>query len=291
MPRSTFEPVGEVPGLRLRLGESPRWQPAAGWLFADVAVGRVYRLPASGDAPVLIGDLDRRLGCVLPVGGDSWVAAAGHDLVYPDGRRWIRFAGLDPAVRLNDGTVSPDGDVIIGAASGRLDDEQGCLLVHRVATGRQEVALTGLGMPNGMGWSPDARTLYLADSARRHVLALPYRDGRLGAPRVVATFRPGWLPDGLAVDADGHLNVALWGGGRISRHTADGRHLGEVTLPPALVTSCAFGGPSGTEVLATTAREDDTSSGGEIHRIAATVSGATTYILDPQRLAQAGEAR
>ncbi len=101
-------------------------------------------------------------------------------------------------------------------------------------------------MSNGIGWSPAGDTLYLVDSGTRELTAAPFDapTGTLGAPRTLAAFDAAGdaIPDGLAVDADGAIWLALWGAGALVRLAPGGRELSRLAVPGAAqVTSCAFG--------------------------------------------------
>lgn len=110
-----------------------------------------------------------------------------------------------------------------------------------------ETAWTGLVLPNGLGWSPDGRTFHLADS----VAGIVYRAGvdtagRLGERVPWLRLAPAeGMPDGLGVDAEGCVWLALWGGGEVRRYAPDCRVVGRVALPVSQVASCALGpGPT-----------------------------------------------
>jgi sugar lactone lactonase YvrE len=125
--------------------------------------------------------------------------------------------------------------------------------------------LTGLAIPNGLGWSPDGRTMYFTDSTWGEVRAYPYdpATGTMGEGRTLVRLADdgsvpdGSVPDGLTVDAEGCLWVALWGGSQVVRVAPDGAVVGRVLLPVSRVTSCAFGGDQLADLYITTARGDD----------------------------------
>jgi sugar lactone lactonase YvrE len=119
--------------------------------------------------------------------------------------------------------------------------------------------LTGLTISNGIGWSPDASTMYLNDSGTGCVDAFRF-DGASGAisdrRTLVHIDQPGVAPDGLTVDDEGGIWVALWNGAAIHRYAPDGSFLTSVRLPVERPTSCAFGGPRRDTLFVTTARAD-----------------------------------
>jgi len=118
--------------------------------------------------------------------------------------------------------------------------------------------LTGLTISNGIGWSPDGTTMYLADSGTGDIDAFDFdpATGDLGSRRTVAHVTAAdAVPDGLTVDDRGDIWVALWNGGALARYHPDGSLLATIPLPVDRPTSCAFGGTDGATLFVTTARE------------------------------------
>jgi sugar lactone lactonase YvrE len=116
-----------------------------------------------------------------------------------------------------------------------------------------------LTISNGLAWSLDRRFLYLIDSPTLTVMAFPLTStGSLaGHPTACITIPAEWdaLPDGMCIDAEGKLWIALFGGGAVTRwDPLDGRLMQTVELPCRQVTSCCFGGPDLDQLLITTAR-------------------------------------
>jgi sugar lactone lactonase YvrE len=116
---------------------------------------------------------------------------------------------------------------------------------------------SGFTVSNGLGWSPDQRTFYFIDTFRRAILAYDYSAtaGTISNRRVFArTGESDGYPDGMAVDAEGHVLVAFWGGWKIIRYDPDGKAEREIRFPVANPTACAFGGKDLNELYVTTAR-------------------------------------
>jgi sugar lactone lactonase YvrE/DNA-binding IclR family transcriptional regulator len=116
----------------------------------------------------------------------------------------------------------------------------------------------GLNVPNGMGWSPDNRTMYLADTADRVIYAYDFREdsGDISNRRIFVRIPDDvrGAPDGLAVDANGNLWVAMFDGWRVSQYAPDGILIDEILMPVPRPTSCAFGGKDGKTLFVTSAR-------------------------------------
>jgi sugar lactone lactonase YvrE len=114
----------------------------------------------------------------------------------------------------------------------------------------------GVGISNGIGWSPDDRLMYYADSLAYRVDVFDYdaATGAIGGRRPLVSLGGGEvMPDGLAVDAEGGVWVAVWGGGVVRRYSPSGELTAEVALPAANVTCPAFGGPDLDQLYITTA--------------------------------------
>ena len=116
--------------------------------------------------------------------------------------------------------------------------------------------LTGLGVPNGMAWSLDGKTMYFIDTLTRGVDAFDYdlRSGEIGNRRRVIGVEG--LPDGMCIDRDGMLWVALWGSGCVGRFDpSNGRQLARVPVPAKNVSSCCFAGEHLERLVITTSEE------------------------------------
>ena len=146
---------------------------------------------------------------------------------------------------LNDGACDRAGRFWVGSKARDWVRRVGALFrydldgtLHRLDEGFQ--------LSNGMGWSPDNRTMYFIDSAPREIYAYDF-DLASGAIKnrrtLVRIAEEHGLPDGMTVDADGFLWVAQWSGGRVVRYDPDGRIARVVEMPVRRPTSVTFGGP------------------------------------------------
>jgi sugar lactone lactonase YvrE len=138
------------------------------------------------------------------------------------------------------------------------DERPGAGSLFRVdLDGKVTRVLRDLQISNGIDWSPDHRTMYLADSGHRVVYRATYDldAGALGELRPLIVAAPGaGAPDGLTVDAEGMIWVAFWGGSRVECFDPHGRSLRRVEVDAPLTTSCCFGGADGRTLYITTAR-------------------------------------
>lgn len=239
-------------------GEGPVWYPPWGGLrWVDMLAGDVLTLRDE------TGRVDRShvgtvAAAVRPRAGGGMVVAIerGFALVDPDGR--VRDLGelwSDSGTRMNDGGCDPDGRFYCGSMSGRTGEAA----LYRLDTdGTVRSVLAGVTVSNGLAWGPDGASAYYVDSQTQRVDAFDYDPvaGLTGRREVVRIPELLGTPDGLTVDADGYVWVALWGGGVVRRYAPDGRLDGAVEVPVSQVSSCAFGGSDLTDLYITTSRQD-----------------------------------
>ena len=243
------------------LGESPVWCACqqALW-FVDIKAPAIHRFePATGAVasrtmPADVGSIGLRrdggLVAALRTGFAlvDWATSEVRPITDPiGGRPNVRFndGRCDRAGRFWAGTVQ-ERRVVGEAALYRLEPDHGC-----------ELALPKLTVVNSIAFAPDDRTLYVACSAAREVMAfdLDLATGSLGRRRTLHRLadRDG-VPDGATVDEAGCLWLAVFDGGRLLRLTPDGRIDREVAMPVPRPTSCTFGGPGLDTLFVTSAR-------------------------------------
>ncbi|MDQ0813592.1 sugar lactone lactonase YvrE [Streptomyces sp. B3I7] len=240
------------------LGEGPTWDAAAGrLLWLDILRSRVHTYdPVSGRRTVRT--TEQHVGAVKPRAGGGLVLNLrdGIGLVDDAGDfRWLRHEPV-PGRRGNDAAVAPDGSLWAGTM--RYDEAKGGGTLSRITgDGAAEVVLDDVTVSNGTGWSPDGRLMYYIDTPTRRIDVFDHdpATGRVSGRRPLATVEDGaGFPDGLTVDADGCVWVALWDGAAVRRYTPSGALDRVVPLPVPRVTACAFGGPDLTDLYITTAR-------------------------------------
>jgi gluconolactonase len=194
--------------------------------------------------------------------------------VAEDGSTRVLFA--DEAIAgLNDLTADPDGDVIVGVLRFHPFAEEEPVPGEFVRIGDRATVLPGVIWTNGCAYSPDGTTFYGCDYQRGLVLAADRRDdGSYGPPRVVVE-TPGGAADGMAVDEDGGLWVALAARGTVGRFRPDGTLDSELDVPADFVASVCFGGDDLRELFITTLGDPESEEGsGAVFRTRAPVAGA-----------------
>lgn len=251
--------VDVVIDRRDELGEGPRWDAGRGELVSvDILAGLLHRQRWEQRAVVRCDttQLPAPLGCVTPADDGAWVAVTGQGIGKAS-RDWRPTTMLPDVatgrVRPNDGACGPDGDLIVGTMAWDASPGRGAL--WRVSgDGRGLLLRGGCTIPNGIGWSPDGELMWWTDTAHGWIGAYRYADCGVALPDPVRRLRvPVGSPDGLCVDAEGCLWVALWGAGAVVRLTPEGRELQRVELPTSQPTATCLGGPALTTLFVTSA--------------------------------------
>jgi sugar lactone lactonase YvrE/DNA-binding IclR family transcriptional regulator len=259
-------PAAVSPGVELTvraealLGEGPLWSARDGCLlWVDILAPAIHVSdPATGGDRVVA--TEEMVAALAPRAAGGFVAAARSGLRTFDGAALGRVLAAPIAegapLRLNDGKCDARGRFWVGSLA--LDSTPDAGALHRLdPDGSARVTQAGLHVPNGLGFSPDGRLLYLADSARRRVDVFDFdlARGAIANRRPFVELAEGeGVPDGLTVDADGGVWIALWDGWRVVRHAPDGRLDRVLHLPVPRPTSCAFGGPDLATLYVTSAR-------------------------------------
>jgi sugar lactone lactonase YvrE len=257
------EPVSEVTAV---LGEGPYWVPEdSALLWVDIPNGQLFRtefpsgatqsmsvgaisaaFPALGGGILTAGDNRLTLHTPPPTASDTWVSRTVAEVPAREG------------IRFNDASVDPAGRIWVGSMHIAESEPLGTL--YRLDPGRVLAPVVkGVTVSNGIGWSPDGSRMYYADSPLRQVDVFDYdpATGEAFQRRLFADLsRADGIPDGLTVDLDGCVWVAMWGGGALRRFTPDGEQDAVIPVPVSRPTSCAFGGPDLTHLFVTTASID-----------------------------------
>lgn len=235
-------------GCQAHVGECPVWWPernALVWVDPPRRVVHVTDVTTRDDREVL---LPLEVSAVAPAVGGRFVVAVedGIGLLDLDTGAFERVGTLapDPPGRFNDGACDPAGRFLAGTFAWDLAPGAGALYRFE-PDGAVTRLLDGVTVSNGMRWSPDGRVFYYVDSMTGTVDAFDYdtATGTLHDRRAAITLPDGGA-DGITVDAEGGVWVALWGHGEIRRYLPDGRHERTVRVPTRYVTSCEFGGPA-----------------------------------------------
>jgi sugar lactone lactonase YvrE len=244
------------------LAEGPRWDARTQrLLWVDIDGCALHEFdPATGE--------DRAVGLPAKVGAAAPTADPARVLVALADRLAIvdlRTGDLEPlaefphrraGMRANDGAIDPAGRFWVGTM---CDDEAPDLaaLYRFDPDGSLTTVLDEISLSNGLAWSQDERRMYYVDSPtlRIDVLDFDTARGAVENRRPFATIEEGiGVPDGLALDDEGGVWVALYGGGQVRRYDPAGALDAVLAVPAGNVTACWFGGDDGRRLFVTTAR-------------------------------------
>jgi sugar lactone lactonase YvrE len=241
------------------LGEGALWDAANQQVwFVDIKGKRLHRCAADGsdrrswDAPGQVSFVVRA--------SDGGLVVSLDDGLYrfeETSGDFVPFAKVEadvPGNRFNDGHVDAQGRLWFGSMDDAESAPSGAL--YRF-DGKHVVRMDdGYIITNGPTVSADGRTLYHTDTLDKRVYAFDLaEDGSLSNKRLFAEITDGGWPDGMAVDAEGHVWIAVFGGWRIERRDPAGRKVGEVRFPCSNITKLAFAGDDLRTVYATSARK------------------------------------
>src|SRR5215211_5089243 len=248
---------------RFRLGEGPLWDaPRNRLLWVDIEGGAVLEGVLDGGAIAVTDRIpfDGMVGAVTVAGDGTLLVAAQEHLVvrHPDGRRedCPRVVPAGEPRRCNDGGTDPAGRFLVGTLSLEGPSERE-VLVRLEHDGRLTVLDDDLALSNGLAWSADGRRMFSVDTLRRTVSVRDYDpgSGAVGPRRVHLRLEDGF-PDGIAMDAAGHLWVAVWGGGEVRRFAPDRTLVDRVATGAPHTSSVAFAGDDLRLLVITTATSE-----------------------------------
>lgn len=242
------------------VGEGPVWDAWSETLvWVDIMANELHRYnPTSGRDEIT--DVGQPVGCVALRRSGGVVLAlrdgfAALDAEAGEPRLLAPVEAARPQHRMNDGKCDSEGRFWAGTMGMKAEPGVGSL--YRLESDWSVAkVMGGVSISNGLGWSPDDRTMYYTDTPTRTIQAFDYEpdSGRFGNRRSFVTITDGpGKPDGLAVDAEGFVWTALWPGWAVHRYSPAGDLDLVVSLPVAQVANCAFGGRELDDLYITTA--------------------------------------
>jgi len=238
------------------LGEGVTWDDATQTLlWVDIENSQLFRLRTDGTHEVQ--SLAQSASVVVPTRDGRLLAVSGLGVgvLGDDGKLGDLIASLpaDGDGHANDGRCDPQGRLWIGTVDRSGKNAGGLFCVD--SEGAIVKVRDGRALSNGIDWSPDGSKCYHVDSLLRTVEEMTLNsDGLPEEFRTLASFDD--IPDGLSVDRDGGIWIALWDGGGVVRLTPDGKIDRRIDVPGGWITSCAFGGPDLRTLYITSARID-----------------------------------
>lgn len=259
-----------------KLAEGPRWDAATGrLLWVDIEGCELHVLESGEDRAI---GLDAMVGVAAPTSSGAVLVALADrlalvDLADESVRTLVRLPH-GPTLRSNDGACDAAGRFWIGTMG--LDETPGAGALYRY-DGRLERVLDGVTLSNGIGWTRDDTRMYYIDSPVQRVDIFDFEvaSGRIDDRRpFVSIDESEGIPDGLTVDDEGGVWVALYGGSCVHRYDESGRLDAVLEVPALNVTSCCFGGDDGRSLFVTTAAPD-----GNVYVTQPGVSGPPAHVF------------
>ena len=243
------------------LGEGPLWDPPRRrLLWVDVNAGTVHAGELSGSQVVRrqSWQLDGTVGAVVSSAAGDLLVAGARALITVTAAGSVTGPAImpEPTRRLNDGGCDPAGNFLVGTLA--LDGARGHEILVRIERDETVTVVDDdLTLSNGLAWSADGTLLYSVDSVPGTVWIRSY-DAATGAtgPRREWLRVTDGLPDGICLDAEGYLWLAIWGAGQVRRYAPDGQLAGIVDVPAPHTSSVAFVGEGLDRLLITTAAVD-----------------------------------
>ena len=246
------------------LGEGPIWDIHRQVLWWTDISGRVLHCYNPIDGTNRTWEIGQMVGTLVIAKSGGLVLAAQNGFLRFDPLTGATELIVDPEAdkpenRFNDGKCEPAGRLWSGTMPITEDSATGSMYCLH-PDGHVEKHGGAYSIPNGIVWSADAKTMYHIDSPTRRVDAWDFDNatGTISNRRTAIEITDeGAIPDGMAMDVEGKVWVALWGGGSVARFDPDtGEELARVELPVSQVSACAFGGLDLEELYITSARKN-----------------------------------
>ncbi len=251
--------------VQATLAEGPIWDTRENVLWwIDINECRLHRFdPATNENKTF--DIGQKVGTVVPraSGGLMLAVESGFAAYDPASGKLDLVADPEshlPLNRFNDGKCDPAGRFWAGTLEIVEEDMTAGSLYCLYPDGRVERRVPDVGISNGIVWTSDKKTMYFIDSPTRRVDAFDYDNetGEISNRRTAIELPEGMgYPDGMAIDSEDKLWVALWAGWGVARFDpTTGDLLEKIDVQASQVTACAFGGPELKDLYITTARRD-----------------------------------
>jgi sugar lactone lactonase YvrE len=266
-------------------GEGPFWDAANGrLLLVDMLAGTVVAVDEDGDTrrhklATVAAAIRARRGGGYVLATENRFVLLGPDLTE---QKLLPPVFDDPLMRMNDGGCDPQGRFHCGTMA--YDETPGAGTLYRLDPDASvHVTLREVTISNGLQWNRAGDTVFYADTPTGRVDSFTFDPASAAFTdrRTFTEISGGGLPDGMAIDEEDGIWVALWGGGAVHRYDRGGRLDLVIELPVSNVTACAFGGPDLRTLFVTTSRQGldpgDQPDAGAVFRYEAGVHGAQQH--------------
>jgi sugar lactone lactonase YvrE len=266
-------------------GEGPFWDSVNNrLLLVDMLAGTVVAVGTDGDTQrhklaTVAAAIRARRGGGYVLATENQFVLLGPDLIQQTA---LPPVFTDPLIRMNDGGCDPQGRFYCGTMA--YAETPGAGTLYRLdPDGSVQVTLYEVTISNGVQWNRAGDTVFYADTPTARVDSFDFdpASGAFTDRRTFTEISDGGYPDGMAIDEEDGIWVALWGGSAVHRYDSTGRLDLVIDLPVSNVTACAFGGPDLRTLFITTSRQgldtDDQPDAGAVFRYDASVRGAPQH--------------
>lgn len=277
------EPIGRT---RFLLGEGPCYQAETGVLsWVDIKGATLWHMDVRGETRSL--QTGQYLSAAIPTDHGRYVLMMTTGAYLANDQGLVRKLGkpndLTIFQRFNDAKCDNQGRLFAGTMPlFDIPREKDAGLYAMSPGGIFSPVMTHINVSNGMAWTRTGERMYFADTGIKTIYAFDYdiKTGR--ATHYQIAFEMEDFPDGMTIDEEGMLWIALWGGAAVVRvNPQNGRTIGRVSVPARNVTSCCFGGQSHNILYITTSCETEPFNpmAGRLYRASLPMSGAPTAVF------------
>lgn len=238
------------------LGECPFWDSLHQTLFwIDIDLGLLFEYEP-GSNNLKTHQIGQKLGSIALTSTDRLLLATEFGFAFyrpgdPPPNNFLEVIPKGVGAMFNDGKVSPEGEFWVGS-KGPRGSAKLYRLNHDLTV---DSVIDGISISNGIGWSLDGKYFFHTDSLDHSIYRYTLQGKKLTKKDVFYT-PPQGTPDGLTIDSDGNLWVAIWDGGRVVQLSPTGEELAHIILPVSRPTSVTFGGPDLRTIFITSASVD-----------------------------------
>lgn len=276
----------------LTLGEGPLWSPTESALyFVDILSGTVFKGDLEGHVEK-VSTFSEPVSALLETDQHTILALTSSGLFTLEGKELRRHCVGD-GLRTNDGKVAPDGRLLFGTM-GMPEPIEGTGSLWVTDSKLTRVLLDGVTISNGLAWDSSGETLFYIDTPTQQIAAFDYdqTNGAISNHRIFAEIDESHgAPDGMTIDSEGGLWVALWGGGAVQRYF-EGEITDRVEIPTPYVTCPVFAGDDLDQLVVTTAAEpfagNRPAGAGDVYVIRDVAEGVTPFTFDTARFISNG---